>query len=92
MLASYTMTRSFSGVNFVETIHATTLDWSNCRSPSRAKRRHALGIPQRVKRVPACYSVNGVMHIHPEMARMLRDKIAERVNTTAEKMMFERII
>lgn len=25
------------------------LDWSDCRSPSRAKRRHARGIPQRVK-------------------------------------------
>lgn len=24
-------------------------DWSGCRSPSRAKRRHARGIPQRVK-------------------------------------------
>lgn len=26
-----------------------TYDWSECRSPSRAKRRHARGIPQRVK-------------------------------------------
>lgn len=26
-----------------------TYDWSDCRSPSRAKRRHARGIPQRVK-------------------------------------------
>lgn len=25
------------------------LDWSGCRSPARAKRRHAKGIPQRVK-------------------------------------------
>lgn len=24
-------------------------DWSGCRSPSRAKRRHAIGHPQRVK-------------------------------------------
>lgn len=24
-------------------------DWSGCRSPARAKRRHARGIPQRVK-------------------------------------------
>ena len=24
-------------------------DWSGCRAPSRAKRRHAKGIPQRVK-------------------------------------------
>lgn len=24
-------------------------DWSECRSPARAKRRHARGIPQRVK-------------------------------------------
>lgn len=28
---------------------AITYDWSGCRSPSRAKRRHARGIPQRVK-------------------------------------------
>lgn len=26
-----------------------TFDWSGCRSPSRAKRRHAKGIPQRVR-------------------------------------------
>lgn len=25
------------------------IDWSGCRSPSRAKRRHARGIPQRLK-------------------------------------------
>jgi hypothetical protein len=25
------------------------IDWSGCRSPSRAKRRHAQGIPQRIK-------------------------------------------
>ena len=25
------------------------IDWSGCRSPSRAKRRHARGIPQRIK-------------------------------------------
>ena len=26
-----------------------TYDWSGCRSPARAKRRHARGFPQRVK-------------------------------------------
>lgn len=92
MLASYTITKTFAGVNFVESIHATALDWSQCRSPSRAKRRHAKGIPQRVHRVPACYSINGVMHIHPEMAQRIRAQLAERVDRTAEKMMFERII
>lgn len=25
------------------------IDWSGCRSPSRAKRRHARGIPQRIR-------------------------------------------
>lgn len=35
-------------------------DWSGCRSPSRARRRHARGIPQRVEitEVDVAYMVN----------------------------------
>ena len=44
-------TQSFVGLP-VETFDIPpeeVIDWSGCRSPSRAKRRHARGIPQRIK-------------------------------------------
>ena len=36
-------------VRVVEIPKVPVYDWAGCRSPSRAKRRHAKGIPQRVK-------------------------------------------
>lgn len=86
MFADYAITKRFSGVDFVESVHATSLDWSKCRSPARAKRRHAKGIPQRVRRVPACYMINGVMHIHPDMARRMREHLSRQVHEQAERM------
>lgn len=44
-------TQSYVGIP-VETFDIPpeeVIDWSGCRSPSRAKRRHARGIPQRIK-------------------------------------------
>ena len=51
LLAGYAITQSFMGVP-VERFDIPpeeVIDWSGCRSPSRAKRRHARGIPQRIK-------------------------------------------
>jgi hypothetical protein len=49
LMAGYT--QSFAGIEIVPmTIPPEeVIDWSGCRSPSRAKRRHARGIPQRIK-------------------------------------------
>ena len=50
ILSGYT--ESFLGIIPFETVDIPpeeVIDWSGCRSPSRAKRRHARGIPQRVK-------------------------------------------
>lgn len=92
MFSDFTITKRFPGVDFVESIHATSLDWSGCRSPSRAKRRHAKGILQRVRRVPACYMINGVMHIHPDMAKRLRAKLSDQIKATTEKALFGGIL
>lgn len=49
LFAGYTQT--YMGLP-VETFYIPpeeVIDWSGCRSPSRAKRRHARGIPQRIK-------------------------------------------
>lgn len=44
-------TQTFMGIPIeaVDIPPEEVLDWSGCRSPSRAKRRHAQGKPQRVK-------------------------------------------
>lgn len=44
---------AFGGMTIIETPHAYEVveDWSDCRSPSRARRRRAQGHRQRVKRV-----------------------------------------
>lgn len=51
LFAGYSIERSLCGipVQFADIPPVITYDWSDCRSPSRAKRRHARGIPQRVK-------------------------------------------
>ena len=51
LFGDYTTTRSLAGIP-VETFRIPpeeVIDWSGCRSPSRAKRRHARGFPQRIK-------------------------------------------
>lgn len=44
-----------------------TEDWSQCRSPSRARRRLRRGYPQRVKitHEPAAYRVGDTIYAHP---------------------------
>ena len=64
------------GMPIKESIHATELvqDWSKCRSPSRAKRRHAKGIRTRLVeyRKPAGYMVGGTLIAHPEFIKELK--------------------
>jgi len=51
LLTDYTITQQFMGipVERFDIPPEEVIDWSGCRSPSRAKRRHARGIPQRIK-------------------------------------------
>jgi hypothetical protein len=53
-------------------------DWSGCRSRARAERRRKRGFPQRVvtRWVPKKdgLMINGVLYVHPEMARQLRSR------------------
>ena len=47
--AGYTQSYAGFPVETIDIPPEQVFDWSGCRSPSRAKRRHARGIPQRVK-------------------------------------------
>lgn len=51
LLSDYTITQQFMGIPIepFDIPPEEVIDWSGCRSPSRAKRRHARGIPQRIK-------------------------------------------
>lgn len=49
LLHGYTQSYAGFPVETFEIPPEEVIDWSGCRSPSRAKRRHARGIPQRIK-------------------------------------------
>jgi hypothetical protein len=85
---------SFAGVRIIEDanlVDAVGLDWSGCRSPSRAKRRIKHGHRQRVKTayVPKkdAFSIDGgrTFIMHPEIARMMREQMHARLNGHIEK-------
>lgn len=81
----FSMGRKFmGGLDLVESIHATELvqDWSGCRSPSRARRRHARGIKTQLKefRKPACYRMGGILYAHPEFIRHLGERMQRDVD------------
>lgn len=56
-------------------------DWSEVRSPSRARRRLKRGFRQRIKHMqiadPKVFVINGVIHGHPETI-MKMIELAER--------------
>lgn len=49
LLSGYAQTYAGIPVEMFDIPPEEVIDWSGCRSPSRAKRRHARGIPQRIK-------------------------------------------
>lgn len=54
------------------------IDWSLCRSPSRAKRRRRLGYKQRTRIVednPRAYTLGHRIICHPSIAQMIRDRV-----------------
>lgn len=83
------------GVRIVETIHMTDTveDWSDVRSPSRAARRRRQGHKQRIKfrTVPKPYGIesNGVLFVHPETARQIREMIKLEARVLTEYVMFQ---
>lgn len=75
-----------SGVRIIEDRHMHDLvpDWSACRSPSRAKRRHRQGKKTRMvlRHVPWKHAFklpDGSIAMHPDMARELRAKVQDRI-------------
>lgn len=91
MYTEFKLRTSFTGIEIVESVHATELvqDWSECRSPSRSKRRHRQGIRTRLKeyRKPACYMMGDVMVAHPEFIKEMRKKLAENHTRAMERRM-----
>lgn len=78
-------TPSYAGMRIIEdrSLVDTVEDWSQVRSPSRARRRRKLGHPQRIvfRQVPKeeVYVIEGrTMVMHPETARKLRGLVTER--------------
>lgn len=49
LMAGYTLSYASIPYDVVDIPPEEVIDWSGCRSPARAKRRHARGIPQRIK-------------------------------------------
>lgn len=49
LMAGYTTSYASIPYDVVNIPPEEVIDWSGCRSPARAKRRHAKGIPQRIK-------------------------------------------
>lgn len=77
---------SMFGLNVVanEQCYREEFDWSVCRSPSRAKRRHAQGIRTRVKisHKPVAYLQGNTLHAHPTLvAEMRKEMLAAQQST-----------
>jgi len=73
----------FGGVRIFESVHLTKPfeDWSQVRSPSRARRRMKKH-KQRIRYLqvpdPNAYEINGAIVMHPETARKFRAELAAR--------------
>lgn len=64
-------------------------DWSQCRSPSRAKRRRVMGHPQRIRQFikpdPNLHVIDGKVYGHPVAVNALRRAIPERLKVDYER-------
>jgi hypothetical protein len=67
------------------------LDTSQCRSHSRAIRRHKAGIPGRVRTIerPAAYMIEGRMHMHPDMYDAMMRKIGRDLEKSVDKSLYQ---
>lgn len=88
-----TMRPQYMGLDIVETSTAESVeqDWSGCRSPSRAKRRHARGIRTRMteKRTPAAFRFGNKLYVHPRIAAELRNAFARDMKSAIDKRMLD---
>lgn len=88
----------FTGSSFVETLQAVRVeeDWSGCRSPSRAKRRHAMGIRTRMVRRerPSCYFVEALncYYIHPKMMKGFKERLGYDLKRNQESSLYKGIM
>lgn len=89
------------GLRIVEDPHMTDTveDWSEVRSPSRAARRRRQGYRQRIRWVERpkseIYHVGDMLVMHPETARVFREKVAaagDDMVRRAEREMFGAVL
>lgn len=68
-------------------------DWSRCRSPSRARRRHTRGIATRLRVIdkPACFAAGDTLYMHPDLARQVRERLAKDVQASIDARMLDAI-
>ena len=72
---------SFNGIDIVESIYLTKPyeDWSEVRSPGRARRRMKRGFKQNIRIVqvpdPSVYVIGNKAHMHPDTARSFRERL-----------------
>jgi hypothetical protein len=66
------------GLRIIESLHMvdTVEDWSQVRSPSRARRRRRMGHPQRIRIITVpkseAYQIKDSLIMHPSVAAQLR--------------------
>lgn len=76
---------SYRGVEIVADPNLTEYveDWSDVRSPSRARRRRAQGHKQRIKLVPApnMVTIGGRVHASPAAYQRLRQQLDDQLMT-----------
>jgi len=63
----------------------TVEDWSDVRSPARARRRRRQGHPQRIRYVelpkPNFYQIGNKLVGHPEMIRRLTNQLSQQAGS-----------
>lgn len=71
-------------------------DWSQVRSPSRARRRMKLGHRQRVRYLQRPmrkgFEIDGVIYVHPEILREMKRSLAKRIDRDLEASFMGSII
>jgi hypothetical protein len=84
---------SYAGFDVYESIQMTDEmeDWSKVRSPARARRRRKHGHRQNILiyHVPSAkiYQIGNALHMHPETAEKLRQRISAEIDKSMMKVM-----
>ncbi len=83
---------TYSGMQIIQSVLATeeVEDWSNVRSPSRARRRLKQGHKQNVvtRQRPAAFMYEGTLIVHPEYYREISKRMVDSIERRMLKNAF----